>query len=130
MQRLQSGVAHITSWRSTALCLTVEKRADAPLLYTSIPYDTGWHITVDGKKVDAEKAMDALIAVDLSTLSDGTHEVSFVYFPRIYCLGVILPVLGIALLIAACAVTKKKEQKQLTKQKKEEKQHEAISQLP
>ena len=130
MQRLQNGAAQITSWRSTALCLTVEKRADAPLLYTSIPYDTGWHITVDGKKVDAEKAMDALIAVDLSTLSDGTHEVSFVYFPRIYCLGVILPVLGIALLIAACAVTKKKEQKQLTKQKKEEKQHEAISQLP
>ena len=45
-------------------------------MYTSIPYDKGWTITVDGAEVTPRKLFDTFLAVDLS---GGTHEISMTY---------------------------------------------------
>lgn len=49
------------------------------LLYTSIPYSSGWSVYIDGKKVnnsDIVKLADALLAVKVS---EGSHTVEFSY---------------------------------------------------
>ena len=58
-------------------------RVTAPeksVLYTSIPYDKGWQVKVDGKKAEAFALSDkALLAVNLS---EGEHTVEFSYHVR------------------------------------------------
>ena len=49
------------------------------MLMTTIPYDEGWRITVDGRKVPAGKSLDAFIGVPLEP---GEHAVVMEYRPK------------------------------------------------
>ena len=60
---------------------------DRTTLFTSIPYDKGWKVYVDGKKVKYEKLLTAFIGVDLE---EGEHTIEFKYFPRGLILGSIV----------------------------------------
>lgn len=54
---------------------------ESGLLYTSIPYDKGWHITLDGKNLtdsDIVQVGGALIGVKAEK---GSHEIQFKYVP-------------------------------------------------
>ena len=54
--------------------------ADAPgVMYTSIPYDKGWSVKVDGNSVTARPLFDTFLGVDLSA---GAHTVSLSYEPE------------------------------------------------
>ena len=46
----------------------------AGVMYTSIPYDKGWTILVDGKAVTPRKMFDTFLAVDIG---EGTTESAF-----------------------------------------------------
>lgn len=48
------------------------------VLLTTIPYDKGWSVFVDGEKVEVKKIYDVFIGIDLTK---GKHEVEFKYFP-------------------------------------------------
>lgn len=55
-------------------------RVDNPeLMYTSIPFDEGWTVKVDGNEVEALVFKDALLAV---ALSPGQYVVEFSYSPQ------------------------------------------------
>lgn len=60
----------------------IKGRFTAPkdcLVYTSIPYDKGWLVYIDGEKVNDENIValgDALLAVKVS---EGTHKIEFRY---------------------------------------------------
>ena len=69
-------------------------------MYTSIPYDKGWSILVDGKAVVPRKMFDTFLAVDIS---EGTHRISFSYEPEglrtgAWITGVSAAVLGVTVL--------------------------------
>ncbi|MBR1508197.1 MAG: YfhO family protein [Eubacterium sp.] len=49
------------------------------LMFTSIPYDEGWTVLVDGEKVEPEKVGKAFLAVPLKA---GTHKVEMKFFPQ------------------------------------------------
>lgn len=73
---------------------------ESGILYTSIPYDTGWKITVDGKEIDKEEVLslgEALIGIHLSS---GTHTVEFKYTPQGFVIGLGLTTAGIIILLA------------------------------
>lgn len=54
------------------------------VLYTSIPYDEGWHVYVDGKKTDIFPVGDAVIGLEMA---QGQHTVEFKYTPAGLKLG-------------------------------------------
>lgn len=99
MPLLQAGVADITDWDSTHITASFNNGGDGQLLFTSIPYDTGWQVKIDGQAVQTVKTLDALIAVDLSDVAQGTHEITFSYFPKIYFVGIAASLLGLTLFI-------------------------------
>lgn len=66
------------------------------ILYTSIPYDKGMTILVDGKKTKPIKIFDTFIGIDLSK---GNHIVEFKYLPQGLKPGIIISTLGICIFI-------------------------------
>lgn len=68
----------ITTFKDTKIVGTVEALEDG-ILYTSIPYEKGWHIKVDGKAVETIDIKNAMIGIPLTK---GTHEITFRYLPN------------------------------------------------
>lgn len=70
---------------------------ESGILVTSIPYDDGWTLEVDGKK----KEINTLIGdVWISTpLDPGTHEIELHFRPAGFIQGLIITILSILLLI-------------------------------
>lgn len=48
-------------------------------MFTSIPYDEGWKVLVDGKEQKPEKILDSFMAI---WLTSGNHTVTMEYMPK------------------------------------------------
>ncbi len=66
---------------------------EGQVMMTSIPYEEGWTVKVDGKKVEPIVLFNAMIGVQLSP---GTHEVEMSFLPNGFTQGLVLMLLGIA----------------------------------
>ncbi|MBE6591116.1 MAG: hypothetical protein E7646_03670 [Ruminococcaceae bacterium] len=104
MALLRDELLTLTSFNDDNVKGVVTANTDG-ILYTSIPYEKGWTVTVDGKKVDTVAIGGAFIGVELSA---GAHSIEFSYCPEGFVPGVIISILGIALFIALCILTRKK----------------------
>ena len=69
---------------------TVTTTADRQLMFTSIPYDEGWNVYVDGEKVDIYEANNSLLSFYVD--GSGEHEVVLKYMPKVVLLGIIVSV--------------------------------------
>ena len=90
---------------------TIEMPEDKTL-FTSIPYDEGWTVKVDGKKVDYYKVAGAFIGVDIGA---GSHTVEFSYMPQGMLLGIAISVICMVLLLVSLQVEKKLEVRRIEK---------------
>ena len=76
---------------------TVTTTDDRQLMFTSIPYDEGWNIYVDGKKVDLYEANHALISFYVE--GAGEHTVEMRYMPTVVALGITVSLISLAIFI-------------------------------
>ncbi len=76
------------------------------ILYTSIPFDKGMKVIVDGKEIKPTQIFDTLIGVELQK---GNHVVEFKYIPQGLKLGIIISALGIMLFTINEVKCKKKK---------------------
>lgn len=60
------------------------------MVTTTIPYDRGWRVYVDGKAVDTYEVANALLAFDIADA--GSHEIKFVYAPTLLIAGGVISV--------------------------------------
>ena len=65
---------------------TVTTSVDRQLMFTSIPYDEGWNIYVDGEKVELYEANNSLISFYVD--GAGEHELEMRYMPNTVALGI------------------------------------------
>ncbi len=76
-------------------------------LYTSIPYDDGWTIKVDGQEVEKVAfGSDGLMGV---YLSKGNHEIEFSYYPIGFNMGICITIISIAAFGAYIVIMKRKK---------------------
>lgn len=75
---------------------TIELPEGQELIFTSIPYDEGWKVYIDGEKVEYEQALGALIAVPSTA---GFHEIEFVYRPDCAVYGGLVSIVAIAIFL-------------------------------
>ncbi len=80
---LSASVLELTTFRSTFLEGTVSCSRDG-LLYTSIPQNGNWSVTVDGQPAQVRLVGDCMIAV---ALTQGQHTVSYSYHNAAFSLG-------------------------------------------
>jgi hypothetical protein len=73
---------------------TIDLPAGQELIFTTIPYDAGWQVYVDGEKAETVQVLGALLAIPST---EGFHEIEFVYRPDCAVYGGILSVLGIVI---------------------------------
>lgn len=81
---------------------TINTKNDAQTIFTSIPYDKGWNVYVDGKKVETYETLNALMAFDIE--DQGNHLLELKYMPKEYIVGFAISIIGIVSFIAICAV--------------------------
>ena len=74
-------------------------KANTTILST-IAYDEGWQVFVDGEQVQTYQTLDALIAFDIENA--GEHRVEFKYMPKIYVVGAALSIIGICIFALLC----------------------------
>lgn len=90
----------LTSWTDTHLSGTVNTDSRGTL-FTSIPYDKGWTVTVDGQQVETRKIFDTFLAIDLPA---GNHTIEFSYFPEGLAPGLAITGGALVILLLICLV--------------------------
>ena len=93
MELLPPSSLHITEYSDTRITGTIAA-ASTGALFTSIPYSTGWTVTIDGEKTAPFALGNALLG---AKLVEGDHTVSLVYHTPGLGVGLWLSILGIAL---------------------------------
>ena len=117
---LSHGVMDVAEFDETYIKGTVNV-ADGKILYTSINYDNGWTVKVDGKPQKVSKICDALIALKLEP---GEHEIEFSYQPDGLVLGAVISAGALIILILVSVINalnknKKKADKKRVRKPKE-----------
>lgn len=69
---------------------------DKPVLFTSIPFEKGWDVLVDGKKANYVKLYDSFGGV---ILEPGEHEVEFTYHTPFIKTGLIISLISLIMFI-------------------------------
>ena len=75
------------------------------VLFTSVPYDEGWKIEVDGKNAEYVKVCDAFIAVPLE---QGKHSIEMTYMPKGLMPGIGISIISIVFFAVLVFIKKKK----------------------
>ena len=75
---LSLGALDITSFGDTEIKGNINAGYDG-YIYTSIPFDEGWQVYIDGKKAKSVKLGDSQLC---AKIKQGKHEVAFKYTPK------------------------------------------------
>lgn len=86
------------------------------VMFTSIPYEKGWTIKVDGRKVEPVILADALIGINVP---EGTHTVTMKFMPNYFITGIIISCAGVILLIGVIMLERRSKRKTKDKLEKE-----------
>jgi uncharacterized membrane protein YfhO len=100
----QSAAAEVISRQGGFVTATVTAKA-GQMLAAMIPYDTAWHVTVDGKPVQTEPFLTYYMSVPLCA---GEHTVRMVYVPTGLGAGCGLCLGALAVLAAAWGIRRKR----------------------
>lgn len=83
---------------------TVENVGDNQLVFTSIPYDKGWRVYVDGQKVEASAVLDRLLVIETGA---GSHTIEMKYTPPGFYAGLAVSIGALIALMLFAGLTKK-----------------------
>ena len=97
---LDESPMEVTSYTSTSVDATITASTDGRVV-TTIPYDTGWTVTVDGNTVDMTAFKDTFVSFEIS---EGTHTIHLDYTPDGFYLGLASTLICIILLIMIAAL--------------------------
>lgn len=95
LQTLRSSAMQVQSVSGTRLTGTVDAPHDG-LLYTSIPDDGNWVVTVDGNPVTPERVLNAMLGIRLDA---GSHVIAFQYHNQAFVTGCAVSGAALAVLV-------------------------------
>ena len=90
-ERLSAGQLVIDEeYKEDDISGTITTSEDGQVVMTTIPYDKGWRVYVDGKAVNTVQTLDALVSFEIDEA--GTHEVRFLYRSDAFNVGITITV--------------------------------------
>ena len=99
MQRLSTSPYAISSTTEDTFAGTLHVEKGQELIYTSIPYDAGWIVKIDGAVVETEEIVGALLAF---RTTPGNHTLELEYRPDCVIYGTYISVTGISVFAILC----------------------------
>ncbi|MBQ1211345.1 MAG: YfhO family protein [Clostridia bacterium] len=100
---------HVTAGESNKMTAIVSAKQNGTV-FTSIPYDEGWTVKVDGIEVETFALGEAMLGFDVAA---GEHTVTLTFRPRGLTAGILCSVAGILLLAALCVLQRWQRKKAL-----------------
>ncbi len=88
---LKDGGLTVTRWQDTRIEGTVQTDGGGTM-FTSIPYDEGWTVLVDGCQAESRKVLGAFLGFEVP---QGAHTIILTYFPPGLKTGLILSAVSI-----------------------------------
>jgi len=99
MPQLSVSGYNIEKYTEDSFYGTIDVKEGDELIFTSIPYDKGWVVKVDGKEVETFEALDAVMVFRASA---GKHTISMEYRPDCVIYGRLISLFFIAIFILVC----------------------------
>ena len=93
--KLKSQQLDIVSYTDTYINAKI-KAENNQVMFTSIPFEEGWKVFVDGKNVKPQKLLDTFLGVPLT---QGEHEIIIKFRPTYLFVAAIITIIGLALLV-------------------------------
>lgn len=104
-KELTASLPEITYFSDTKIKATVNMAKGDTMMYTSIPFDKGWTVKVDGKRISLDestgtddeykannKVFGALLAFEVP---EGEHTIELSFTPRGFVIGGVLAIVGL-----------------------------------
>ena len=98
MARLASDQLQIERYSEESFSGTITTSRADELILSTLAFDKGWKVTVDGKPVETVKALGSLVAFRVSGEA-GTHTVKMVYRPNTFVIGCIISSISVLLFV-------------------------------
>ena len=115
---LKKGGIELTSFKEDRFSGTINVPEGRTAIFTTIPYDKGWIVKVDGERVETYENLDALLGFDVPA---GEHEIECRYMPALYVTAAKLSLVGGAAFLSVLAgefvyriIRKNKEKRECT----------------
>lgn len=96
MPTLQENSFEIESFTDDSFVGKVTATEEKSLFMLTIPYDEGWHISIDGKEIETVELLGSLTGI---YLEPGEHTIEMHYFPWAVKYGLIISISSLLLLI-------------------------------
>ena len=104
---LKIGELDITSYTDTEITGTIDAGFNG-YLYTSIPYDEGWSIYIDGEKVENVQIGGCQLGAEIT---EGEHSVRLKYTPKGIKYGILISGVAWIFVIAQIIFKRRKSKK-------------------
>ncbi len=78
--------------------------SDNRTILTTIPYDAGWEVYVDGERVPTVVGVNALVSFEIDEA--GEHDIRFLYRPTSFKLGMVISVTSVAIFVTVILLEK------------------------
>lgn len=102
---LKSSSFNVTEFDTTYLKGTIKADGKGQTLFTTIPYENGWQIKVNGKTVTPGKCIDSLITIPLE---EGENVITMKFSPNYFKLSVVISLVGLFVTVFIFLVEYKK----------------------
>lgn len=107
IEKLKKNAMKVTSYKDGYVEGDINLDEDQ-ILFTSIPYDEGWHIYSDGKEVNTVKVAEGLLGANIG---EGKHHIVMKFKPQGLALGGIISIISWIIFIFMCIRHKKHTKK-------------------
>ena len=104
--RLTADTLQISSFSNTNIIGKINLNSKK-ILFLSIPFDKGWHATVNGKEIDLQRVQWGLTGL---VLDQGTHKIELSFIPPYRKEGIIVSIIALGLFGLMLVITKRKQQ--------------------
>jgi uncharacterized membrane protein YfhO len=109
ISEIRKNQLEIESFSDTSIRGTVDSEYDG-MMVMSIPYDKGWNVTVDGKKVETTAVDESLLSFEVP---EGSHDIKLTFFTDKLAEGIGITAVSALILIFLAERRKKADIKHL-----------------
>ncbi len=109
ISEIRKNQLEIESFSDTSIRGTVDSDYDG-MMVMSIPYDKGWNVTVDGKKVETKAVDESLLSFEVP---EGSHDIKLTFFTDKLAEGIGITAVSALILILLAERRKKADIKHL-----------------